>query len=53
MLRKSLGQLFRDRHSIVAHDLPLQLLGCAEQVKGSYTELVVDPAGLEPTTDAV
>ena len=23
------------------------------QVKGSYTELVVDPAGLEPTTDAV
>ena len=41
MLRKSLGQLFRDRYSIVAHDLPLQLLGCAEQVKGSYTELVV------------
>ena len=23
------------------------------QAKGSYTELVVDPAGLEPTTDAV
>ena len=25
----------------------------ATQAKGSYTELVVDPAGLEPTTDAV